>query len=135
MKFWLLPISRLQVKDDEVGKIRSMLVFTPEDQDLVTAPKSSSVPHPYSRNVAIVVDEVPLPGLKVETQHVVVNLISVLIEATKCVDLIVTNIGNRGTDKTCWPLTNGTDYAWLIAVVFAQLRFARRGRHEIGVIG
>ena len=53
---------------------------------------------------------------QVKAEHVVIDLISVVIEAPKDIDLIVPAICHRGVDEACRPLTQGADDTWSVSL-------------------
>lgn len=72
--------------------------------------------HSNAGDVPIVVDEVPLMTNKIQAQHMVVNLIRVLVKTTKSIYLVVSAIRHRGVHETSRPLPEGAGDFWAIAV-------------------
>lgn len=102
-KLWLLPISRLQVKDDEIREVGPVLILPTEYQDLFTLPESGRMSHTHAGYIAVVVDQVPLSCFQVEAEDMVVDLVRVLIEAAERIDLRVADVCYYGTEESAAP--------------------------------
>lgn len=64
--------------------------------------------HSNARNVPVVVYQTPLMTRKIQFEDMVVDFVSVLVKASEGVDPVVTTISDRGIDKTCRPLAEGS---------------------------
>lgn len=70
---------------------------------------------------------------QIQLEDMVVDLVSVLIEASESVDMIVATICDRGVDKASWSLTQGPCYPWTIAIEGTST-LDRRVGHDVGVV-
>lgn len=70
----------------------------------------------------------------IKPQHVVVNLICVLVETTESVDLVVPTICNGGVNQTGWSLAESSGDGRSIAIRMHPTLHGRI-RHKEGVIG
>jgi len=84
----------LEIKDDYVGEMLSVFILSAKYEELIALPKTCGVSHPYAWDVAIVVNQIPLPGYKVQAKYMVIYFIGVLVESAKSVDLVVPNVRN-----------------------------------------
>lgn len=91
-----------------------MFILATKDNQLITLPQSRGMAHANTGYIAIVVDQIPLPSVEVQAEYVVVDLVCVLIEAAKSIDLTLANVRHRGTDETRGSLTDGADNLWFI---------------------
>src|SRR4051794_37360578 len=89
--------------------------------------------HSDSRYITIVIDQTPLVTDHVKLQHMVVDLVRVLIESTECVNLIIPAICHRGIDQAGRPLTQSSGDLWTIPI-HAESSLDRRIRHQKGII-
>jgi Fe-S cluster assembly scaffold protein SufB len=89
----------LEVEHNNIGEMLAMLVLSSEDEKFAALPEACGVPHSYARNIPVVVDQIPLSCDEVQTKHVVVYFVSVLVEASKGVYLIIANICHRRIDE------------------------------------
>ena len=55
--------------------------------------------HADAWNVAIVVDQTPLLGLQIKPEDVIIDLIGILVESSKGIDLVIADIGDRRIDE------------------------------------
>ena len=112
-----------------------MLILSTENENLLSLPQSCGVAHSYARNISIVVNEAPLSCLEIQAKNMVVDLISVLIEASKRIDLVVANISHRGTNEARRPLTDSTDDLWFVTVVAPTPIADWTCGHKVGLVG
>jgi hypothetical protein len=61
--------------------------------------------HSDSWDVAIIINQAPLVTDHIQLQNMVVNLISVLVESSKGIDLVIAAESDRGVYETRRPLT------------------------------
>ena len=54
--------------------------------------EAQELTHPYARNVAIIVDQAPLVTDKIQSQHMVVHFVGILIKPSKGKYLIVSTV-------------------------------------------
>lgn len=103
-------MSRLEVEDDEVGQVGTMLILAAKDEELVTLIQSSSVSHPDTGDVSIIVYQAPLMTGKIQAQNMIVNFVRVLVEASESVNGVVAAVGNRGIHQASRSLAQGPDH-------------------------
>lgn len=72
--------------------------------------------HSDPRDIAIVVDELPVEGFQVKTQDVVVDFVRELIEPAKGIDLVAATVCHRSVDEACRLLASGLPDPWLLAI-------------------
>lgn len=89
--------------------------------------------HADARNIPKVRNKTPLVGGKVESQDVVVDLVGVLIESAKGVNLIVAAVCDRRIDKARRAITQSTSHSRPVAIRDAQL-LQGRIRHDVSVV-
>lgn len=70
---------------------------------------------------------------QVQSQHMIVDFVSILIKATKCVDLIVPAVSHGGIDKAGWTLAQGPGDFGTIAVHGGSILHGRV-RHDVGIV-
>jgi hypothetical protein len=104
-----------EIEYNNVGKMLAVLIFSAKYEELVALPKACSVSHAYAWNVAVVVDQVPLPCNEVQTKHVVVYFVGVLVEASKGVYLVIANICHGGIDEAGGLGANCRNHLGLVA--------------------
>lgn len=71
---------------------------------------------------------------KIQAQHMVVDLVGVLVEAAKGVDLVVPAVCHRSIDETSRSLTESARYFRAVAVHGSTV-LERRVGHDVGVVG
>lgn len=89
--------------------------------------------HTNARYIAIVIDQTPLVLDQVEPQDMVVDFVGILVETTKCVDLIVPTVRDGGVDQARRPLTKSAGNLGPVSVHNSSLH--GRARHDVGVVG
>lgn len=89
--------------------------------------------HSHSWYIAVVVHQVPLMADEVEPQHMIVNLVGILIEAAKGVDLVVPAIRHRCVDQTGGSLAQGAGNLGPVAIHHGAALHGRVG-HNVGVV-
>jgi hypothetical protein len=47
-----------------------------------------------------------LLGLQIQSEHMVVDFIGILVEAAESIDLVIANIGDGSIHETCRPLAH-----------------------------
>ena len=109
VSFGLCPVRSLDVKDDNVREMYAMLVLPSIDKEFVAFPETSCVTHAHAGNVSIVVNQTPLARIEIEFEHVIVDLVCVLIEATEGVDAVVADVSDRGVDQAGRALPDSGD--------------------------
>jgi len=70
----------------------------------------------------------------VQLQHMIVDLIRVLVETAEGVNLVVSAVGDRGVDQTSRPLTQCSGDLWSISISTESATFDRGIRHEECVV-
>ena len=90
--------------------------------------------HSYSWYIAIVVHQVPLVADQIEPQHMIVDLVGVLVESAKSVDLIVSAVGDRSIDQTGGSLSKSTGDLGPVAIHHGATLHGRIG-HDVGIVG
>lgn len=71
---------------------------------------------------------------QVQFEHVVINFVSILVEAAKSVNVVVAAICYGSVDQTSWTLAHGPRDLWPIAIL-PQPRIDRGIGHDVGVVG
>lgn len=90
--------------------------------------------HSDSRNVSIIVNQTPLVANYVQPQNMIVDLICILIEATKRIDLIVPAVCDGSIDQACRSLSQCPGHLWSV-IVHAIAILDRRVGHQERIIG
>lgn len=91
--------------------------------------------HAHSRNVPIIVHEIPLARDQVQPQDMVVDFICKLVEASKSVDLVVADVCNGCIDKAGGLGAYGGDHLRFVTISNRFPTAHRAGRHEESVVG
>lgn len=147
---WLRPVCSLKIEDYKVGKVRSMFVLAAKYQQFVSLVQRGGVTYPKSIgedlegperrrthsdpwNVSIVIDQAPLVADQIQLQHMIVDLVGILVKAAKSIDLVVTTVGDRSIDQTGRPLTQSPGHLGLVAIR-AQASLHGRIGHEKCVV-
>jgi hypothetical protein len=107
--------------------------------------------HSHPRNVTVIVDQAPLFGLQIQSQDMIVDFhslasyqlsrqsnpptfVSVLVEPSKGVDLIISNIGDGRINEACGPGTNGGYDLWSVAFGMSFSVSNGTRRHQESVV-
>lgn len=99
---------------------------------MVRRPPARVRTHAHPRNVSVVIHQIPLMADDIKPKNVVVDFVSVLVEPTKGVDLVVPTVRHGGIDKTCRTLAQSASHFGPVTVRRGLLHW--RTGHDVGVV-
>jgi hypothetical protein len=111
-----------------------MLILATEYEHLITLPETCRVAHAHTGDVAIIIDKIPLAGIEVESKHVIIDFVRVLVESAKRVDFVVANIRDRCEHEYGRSLPHSTDDFWPVLVRASASVGMWAGRQEIRLL-